>query len=163
MGFEVFTKRMIPLANQPYVTVQKRGTISMNKSAHALLGDPDAVELLYDADAKVMGFRAVPETVEHAYAIRAMGGKAASTTYMVSGRAFFRYYDIDTDEARRYPAALTDGVLCVDLSQPGTVVTSNRSGTGKNTSTDEAGEAKDTSVESEDSVDDEGEAESRSP
>lgn len=139
MGFEVFTKRMVPLANQPYVTVQKRGTISMNKSAHALLGDPDAVELLYDASAKVMGFRAVAETVEHAYAIRAMGGKAASSTFMVSGRAFFRYYGVDTDEARRYPATFDDGVLCVDLSQPGTIVTSNRNGTGKNTGDSSAG------------------------
>ncbi|TQM01618.1 hypothetical protein [Pseudonocardia kunmingensis] len=135
MAFEVFTKRMVPLANQPYVTVQKRGTISMNKSAHALLGDPGAVELLYDATAKVMGFRAVAETVEHAYAIRAMGGKAASSTFMVSGRAFFRYYGIDTDEARRYPATIEDGVLCVDLSQPGTVVTSNRNGTGAGANT----------------------------
>lgn len=132
MAFEVFTKKMVPLASLPYVTLQRRGTISMNKSAHHLMGDPDAVELLYDAEAKVMGFRAVEETVEHAYAIRSMGGKGKdSSTYMVSGRGFFKYYGIDTDVARRYGATLNDdGILCLDLSKPGTVVTSNRDGTG---------------------------------
>jgi len=68
-----------------------------------------------------------------AYAIRSMGvrGKEAST-YMVSGTAFFKYYDIDTSVARRYLATLNEGVMCLDLSQPGTIVTSNRDGSGKN-------------------------------
>ncbi len=135
MAFEVFTKKLAPLANEPYVTLQKRGTISMNKAAHHLMGSPDAVELLYDAEAKMMGFRAIKENVEHAYAIRSMGGqKTESSTYMVSGRAFFRYFDIDTEVARRYPATMNDGILCLDLSTPGTVVTGHR--VSKNTSPD---------------------------
>lgn len=143
MAFETFTKRMVPLVQQPYVTLQKRGTISMNKAAHHLLGDPEAVELLYDADASLVGFRAVDSKVEHAYAIRAMAAhKEDSGTYMVSGTAFFKYYKIDTSEARRYPATLNDdGILCLDLSSGGTIVTSNRRGTGKKTQDNDADDA----------------------
>lgn len=137
MAFEVFTKRMVPLIQQPYVTLQKRGTISMNRSAYHALGGPEAVELLYDHEASIVGFRAVEPTVEHAYALRAMGArKEDSGTFMLSGTAFFKYYKIDTSEARRYPATMTDGVLCLDLSQEGTVVTSNRSGSGARTQHD---------------------------
>ena len=142
MAFEVFTKRMVPLVQQPYVTLQKRGTISMNRSAYHALGEPAAVELLYDREASVVGFRAVEPTVEHAYALRAMGArKEDSGTFMLSGTAFFKYYEIDTSEARRYPATMNEGVLCLDLSQEGTVVTSNRSGSGARSQHDNAGDA----------------------
>ena len=62
--------------------------------------------------------------------------KEDSGTFMLSGTAFFKYYKIDTSEARRYPATMNEGVLCLDLSQEGTVVTSNRSGSGARTQHD---------------------------
>ncbi|NKT46166.1 hypothetical protein GS908_01205 [Rhodococcus hoagii] len=40
MAFEVFDKRMSPLAKAPSVTIQKRGIFSINKAAHALIGEP---------------------------------------------------------------------------------------------------------------------------
>lgn len=135
MAFEVFTKRLVPLANAPYVTIQKRGTVSLNKSSHHLLGAPTAVELLYDPEEQIVGFRAVDPEVEHAYAIRSMGGQGRSessaTTFMVSGTAFFKYYEIDTSEARRYPAEIIDNILRVDLKTEGTIVTGNRNGATK--------------------------------
>ncbi|MCT2586047.1 hypothetical protein [Actinophytocola gossypii] len=128
--FEVFTKRMVPLAEKPYVTIQKRGNLALNKSAHAALGEPKAVELLFDPEAKVIGFRAIETDVEHAYPIRSQGGKDIGP-YLVAGTAFTKYYGIDTTMARRFPATMDDGVLCIDLSQPGTVVSSNRKGRGR--------------------------------
>jgi hypothetical protein len=134
LAFEVFTKRLVPLAGAPYVTIQKRGTISINKAAHHLLGAPKAVELLYDSDTSIVGFRAVEPSVEHAYALRAMGGASradgAGTTYLIAGTAFLKHYDIDYGQARRFPAELQDGILCLDLKQ-GTVVSSNREGRGR--------------------------------
>jgi hypothetical protein len=64
--------------------------------------------------------------------------KEDSGTFMVSGTAFFKHYKIDTSEARRYAATINDGVLCLDLSQEGTVVTSNRRGSGKQTQDEDA-------------------------
>jgi hypothetical protein len=129
-NFEVFTRRMVPLAEKAYVTVQKRGNLTLNKSAHVALGEPKVVELLYDAEAGIIGFRAVDEDVEHAYPLRPQGGKDAGP-FIVAGMAFTKYYGIDTSQARRFPAELIDGVLCIDISQPGTVVTSNRHGRGR--------------------------------
>lgn len=127
-GFEVFTKRMVPLAKQPYVTIQRRGVISLNAAAHAAIGSPEAIELLYDRDERLVGLRAVDATAEHAYPIRGQAGKP-SGPFMVSGTAFVRHYGIDTSASRRWLGSAEDGLLVIDLKQPGTVVTSNRGGT----------------------------------
>jgi hypothetical protein len=122
--FETFTKRMVPLAAQPYVTIQKRGVMSFNAAAHALLGQPEAIELLFDRDEQLVGVRKVAPTVEHAYPIRRAA--ANDTTYMVSGTAFTKYYGIDTSESVRRPAVMREDVLVIDLKEAGTVVTGNR-------------------------------------
>lgn len=127
--FETFRKRMVPLTKAPYVTIQRRGTMSFNKSAYAALGSPEAVELLYDRDEQIIGVRPVDRSVEHAYPIRPSGGgKADPGSWMVSGRAFVQYYDIDTELSRRYPVSMDGDVLCIALKEGGTVVTSNRNG-----------------------------------
>jgi hypothetical protein len=78
------------------------------------LGQPEAVELLFDRDEQVMGFRAVPKDVAHAYAVRAQ--KNASS-HLVSGRAFNQYYGITADASRRFPASMVDDVLAIDLKE----------------------------------------------
>lgn len=123
--FQVFTRRMVPLKKQPFVTIQKSGTISLNTSAHALLGAPDAVELLFDAASQIVGLRSVDDLAEHAYPVRDVGGKHEGP-FVVSGVAFTKFYDIPTDVSRRWVAYLEDDILCVDLTTPGTEVTSNR-------------------------------------
>jgi hypothetical protein len=132
--FETFKKRMVPLKKAPYVTIQKRGTMSFNAAAHAALGNPEAVELLYDVKQQIMGVRAVDPAVEHAYPLRSPSKKDQS--FILSGTAFTKYYEIDTTVSTRYPATMEDGILCIDLKQEGTVVTSNRRGTGKKASAD---------------------------
>lgn len=122
-NFETFTKRLIPLVKQPSLTIQKRGTMSINKAAHVALGEPEAVELLYDADEKIIGIRGVDREVGHAYPLR---GTPNDSSYVLSGRAFTAYYGIPTVESTRFEAAMIDDVLCVDLNQSGQVVTSNR-------------------------------------
>jgi hypothetical protein len=132
-NFTTFTKRLIPLTKAPYVTIQRRGTMSLNAAAHAAVGSPKAVELLYDPDAKIIGFRAVDPAVEHAYALRTANN---GTSFILSGRAFTNHFEIATDTSTRYPAAMDGDVLCVDISQGGTEVTSNRK---KSPAPDESG------------------------
>ncbi len=124
MPFEVFTKRMIPLTKDPSVTIQKKGIMSMNPSAFAALGEPKFVELLYDAEKSVVGIRSVDDAVDHAYPIRKSGARDGSI--LVSGIAFANHYGIDTEVAVRRKAYLEDGVLCVDLKDPGTEIIGNR-------------------------------------
>jgi len=128
--FETFTRRMIPLVKKPFVTIQKRGTMSFNKAAHVALGSPEAVELLYDKANDVIGIRAVDPSVDHAYPMRPQGNKDDGP-FILSGSAFTKYYGIKTDEARRFNAEMEDGVLVIDLRSEGQVVTSNRSGSAR--------------------------------
>lgn len=124
-NFEVFTRRMVPLVKQPAVTIQKRGNMSVNRAAFVALGEPQAVELLYDPSEKIVGFRAVSAETEHAYPVRPQGQKEDGP-YIVAGMAFTKYYGIDTSISRRWSASMQGDILCIDLKQEGTVVTSNR-------------------------------------
>jgi hypothetical protein len=111
-NFEVFNKRSLRSGGGPKVTSQRGGIYALNQDAYEALGRPESVELLYDRDEQVMGFRAVPEGVSHAYAVRPQ--KNASSV-LVSGRAFNQYYGITIDASRRHPATMIEDVLAVDL------------------------------------------------
>jgi len=125
--WETFKRRSAPVTKQPLVTLQKRGTMSLNGAAYEALGEPAALELLYDDTERLVGFRPVDPSTPHAYAPRRQGRAA---NYIVSGSAFTKYFDIETDVARRYPAQLVDGVLVVDLKQPGADATGVRARVG---------------------------------
>src|ERR1700728_368181 len=123
--FEVFRKRMAPLVKTPYVTIQKRGVLSINAAAYTALGQPEAVELLYDPDEKIVGLRRTERDSEHAYPVRTTASQSEST-FMVSATAFTKYYGIDTTTSVRRPARMDSEVLCVDLKDPGTAIVGNR-------------------------------------
>lgn len=125
--FETFKRRMVPLVKKPFVTIQKRGTMSFNKAAHVALGSPEAVELLYDKADNVMGIRSVDPSAAHAYPMRPQGNKSEGP-FIVSGAAFMKYYGVKTEVARRFYAEIEEGVLIIDLNSEGQVVTSNRNG-----------------------------------
>jgi hypothetical protein len=126
-GFETFTKRMVPLGKSPYVTIQKRGLLSFNKAAHAALGEPEAVELLFNRAERVIAVRGVGDDVPHAYKFRHLGGhKEDPSTFIVGATAFTNHYDIPTEVSIRRPATEQDGVLLIDLKDEGVVVTGNR-------------------------------------
>lgn len=122
--FEVFSKRLSPKVTEPYVTIQKRGTMSINRASYELLGNPEAVELLFDASQRIVGMRSSDVSANHAYPLRASGKSKSS--FMLSGRAFTQYYEINTDVARRYSAVFEDEILQVDLKGEFLEVVSNR-------------------------------------
>lgn len=125
MPFEVFDKRMTPLAKAPSVTIQKRRVISMNKAAHDLIDNAETVELLHDSDRSIMALRVADDSSPHAYAVRS-DSKRGPGQAIVSATAFTAHYGIDTTATRRWKPFVEDGMLCVDLTQEGTVITGNR-------------------------------------
>jgi len=128
MGFEEFDKRMSPLGKNPTVTIQKRGTISLNRPAHKLMGEPVAVVLLYDREARVIGLKPTEEDAPNAYVLRPQVPNNPASTLAVSSLAFTQYYGIDTPVSRRYAPTWDDGILRVDLKSTGVIVRGNRSG-----------------------------------
>jgi hypothetical protein len=118
MSYEVFRRQRVPRALEPHVTIHRRGTIALNTPAWEALGSPTAVELLFDREKQAMAFRAVDASASHGYRLRPNGTSASS--FVLSGTAFFQYYEIPlTREARRMAAKINDGVLVVDLKQEG--------------------------------------------
>jgi hypothetical protein len=125
MSFEVFKRHRMPSTQEPAIGIQKRGSLSLNTAAFEALGSPKHVELLYDAEERLIGIRKTTAANPHAYLVRGVGKNEA--THVVSGKAFLAYYNISRDVARRWLAEKRDDMLVVDLKQPGTEVTSHSS------------------------------------
>jgi hypothetical protein len=124
MPFETFKRQRSRPDDSPYVTIQKRGTLSFNRAAYAALGEPEAVELLFDREDRRIGIRRVDPSTAHAYGVRPLNRGA---TWLASGTAFVNYYGIETAVSRRWPAeAVDEGFLVIDLKEEGQEVTSNR-------------------------------------
>ena len=102
-----------PPGNDPQITVQRRGTLALNPAAFEALDSPTAVELLFDADSRIVGLRASTTTAANAYPVRGAG--APATRYLIAGAGFTNHHAIDTDVARTWHATLQDDVLCIDL------------------------------------------------
>jgi hypothetical protein len=112
--FDVFRRQVPPVALEPTVTVQRDGLLTLNHAAYMELGAPEAVVLLYARRERLMGLRAAAAGTPDAYRVRK---PSVGPGFLVSGRAFTRHYEIPTDIARRYHAAMIDGVLTVDLAE----------------------------------------------
>jgi hypothetical protein len=125
-NFEVFTKKMAPLGKKPSVTIQRKGILSFNQAAYAAIGSPEAVELLYDREERIVGVRPADPNAPHVYIPRSAVRKDYGP-YLISGTAFVHYYGIDVTTSRRYPVTVEDGILCIDLKEGGTVIVGNRS------------------------------------
>jgi hypothetical protein len=124
MAFETFKKQRAALTDDPAVTIQKRGTLSLNAPAYAVLGNPEALELLYDRESRLVALRKADASSDDAYIVRPLG--RGKSTWLVSGKAFTRYYGIETENARRWPARMDDDMLVIDLKEPGKETSSNR-------------------------------------
>ncbi len=126
MPFETFKRQRAPVTGDPCVTIQKRGTLSINVPAYKALGQPEAIELLYDRERDLMGLRKVHPDADSAYVVRPLG--SGNSTWLISGKAFTTYYGIKIGVARRWTAKVDEdsNMLVVDLSEPGLEVTSNR-------------------------------------
>jgi hypothetical protein len=137
MPFEVFSKRSAGKMRQPTITVQKRGTLSVNASAAAFLAGgeiPDEevpLELLFDRERNILGMRRAQTEHVSVYMLRK---QAKSDSFLIAGKAFTAYYGIPTGEARRYVAKdFGEGVLGAELGGEYTDASREESGAGEST------------------------------
>lgn len=129
MGFEVFEKGSAPMPSVPSVTIQKKGLFSLNEAAQKLLNNPEAIQFLWDAERKVIGLRPVQVTEPNAYPARRQNtaaGKRGRGPVLVAGTMFTKFIGMDTSVARRWVPKVEDGMLIIDLNEPGQTVIANR-------------------------------------
>jgi hypothetical protein len=120
--FEVFKRNRSPAIKPPAVTVLHRGQLSMNEAAFTELGSPKAVELLYSPAEQLVGIRAADPAEPHAYVPRTAAKNKGHGPYIVSGAAFFSHYGIIMDKTVRFDVTVNDGILIIDLKQPGVLI-----------------------------------------
>lgn len=123
MAFEVFDKRSAPSRGAPSVTIQRRGILSLNTAAHALINDAEDVELLFDTDRQVIALRP-SEPTTRSYKFR---NTKSSKQVMLSLVSFANHYGLDFAVSRRYEPSVEDGMLCVDLRGSSVEIRGNRS------------------------------------
>ncbi len=123
MAFEVFDKRSAPSRGAPSATIQRRGILSLNAPAHALINDAEEVELLFDADRQVIALRP-SEPTTRSYKFR---NTKTSKQVMLSLVSFAGHYGLDFAVSRRYAPTVEDGMLCIDLRGSSVEIRGNRS------------------------------------
>jgi len=135
--FELFTKRMVPLTRTPSVTIGKRGTLSLNKAAFASMGEPEAVELLFAKEERIIGIRPASGGEPHAYKVHK--NRRDDGPFLVTGTSFCKYYGINLDVSRRWKPTLDGSMMTIDLNGEGTEVRGNRNGSQREGAEAEAG------------------------
>lgn len=119
-NFEVFRDRNSKRRNhEATVSISQRGQMHLSGLAHELLGKPEAVVFLYNRSERMIGLRPAANGDEDAYACRLNSRKSATRT--VSSSAFIGHIGLATEESRRWPLIMRDGIGTVDLKQPGTI------------------------------------------
>ncbi|HSH80028.1 MAG TPA: hypothetical protein VLA19_16000 [Herpetosiphonaceae bacterium] len=115
--FERFSRNTPRRDEGPIVSIGKVGTFGINKAAMSALGNPAAVTLHYDREARVVGLMAADLTDPDAYQIR-RAHQDRSDSSVVAGKAFLVHWRIPVGTLRRYPATLSEpGLLEIDLSK----------------------------------------------
>ena len=114
-NFEVFQKGTRPGGNEPTVTLRGRGAIVLNRAAYAALGEPDAVELLFDTEDRRMALRACDKEALNAYPLNQSRNQQS---YSISGNQFARFHKIAIEAPRHLKAVREGDLLCVDVGPP---------------------------------------------
>ena len=113
-NFEKFRRYKVTEAPAPMFAFPLLGFFALNELAYDALKRPEAIELFYDRDEKVIGFKASTRDEPDSYAVR----HHTKHSYQVEGRSFIRYYKIPEEAAGlRYKAEMIGDILAVDLKQ----------------------------------------------
>ena len=128
--FEVFDKYHSRSVKEMFVTIQRRGTFSLNRAAFQALGSTKFVELLFNRAKRLIAFRPMDLDNGRTIPVRRQGN---SDSYMIAGLTFTKEYEIDTSLARRYTAKIQNNLLVVDLNSPSADATGPRSRLRKDT------------------------------
>lgn len=114
--FEVFTGRFKPASNKfMRVTLNARGSFSLNHATYEALGSPKFVELLYDAASGAIGMRAADESNRHAYPVRTQRN---AKSYLVGARAFYMHYGLNLEGLTVFNDPQVDeGILILENGQ----------------------------------------------
>lgn len=121
--FETFERGAKPDPGRASVTISKCNTLSLNRRAVEVLGNPKQVELLFDKRRKVIGLKPVKEETPNSYRLRPHNG---STGSLVAISKFLKRYGLVFAQTQRFLPDLYEGVMVIDTTKPDAVVVGTR-------------------------------------
>jgi hypothetical protein len=115
-GFEVWDRYGAAPAQQArahaFVSLRVGGVMYLNRAAHAMIGEPEAVRVMFDKKRKRFGLIPSDPGDRRSYNI---GGRWCDQSLTVN--ALCQHYGFHIEESRRYLGLeVVDGVLIVDVS-----------------------------------------------
>jgi hypothetical protein len=116
VAYTIFTRK-VPRVGTPSVTLSSYGRIQFNKPATARL-EKEAVEyvlLLWDADERKVGVRAIGKKDPRAYRV-AYGVKGNGAG--LSTKTFFDHIRLNYSESRSIPVQTSDGDIILEFQIP---------------------------------------------
>ena len=111
----VFTGKSRTRRNELSVSTQAKGMFLISEAAMNALGNPEALEFLWNPSKRRVGFRGADPKAAHTYVVRR---HEKGTNYHVNGKAFMVEHGIPLDRTYQYPARLVGDVLVIDLELP---------------------------------------------
>lgn len=98
-------------------TLNRRGIITINRAAFRTMGQPQAVELLFDQVNSLIGLR--PASPSAPNAIKVSQRKDAGGSYRITAKNFCNYYQISTTTAMIFNniQRQDDGTLILPLKE----------------------------------------------
>jgi hypothetical protein len=139
MAFELFERKLGRTSTTPTIGLQKKGTLSLNAAAFALLTGTQTgksikntpapstkksasgklpvlyVEFLFDRARQIFGMRVASADGRNSYPIRKQPG---SESYIVAGKAFLEHHDVKLGTLRRFTPRVYEGnVVGFSLSE----------------------------------------------
>ena len=114
-GFELFTGgRGFRSSLEPQVSLARNGTLTVNKAATALWGDPapDYIQLLYNRKSKTIALRPCNEGEAGCYRLRPI---SESGSRQVGAKSFAEAYGIDLSDTHKTTPRVEDGVMLFSI------------------------------------------------
>jgi hypothetical protein len=112
-GYELFVLKNSPFGMGLQVTLRKN-TVGFNHAVYKALGEPTAIQLLYNRERRSVGIRAAAPDAPGAFRVQK---QEHSLSYMTSASSFMSYYGIQHDAPHRYPAEQHGDMITVDLAK----------------------------------------------
>src|SRR5262245_9052077 len=117
--FEKFTRSTSRSKAEPTVSIQKRGTLCLNKAAYEMLIGPNRVplkkhprkkeesdvfvELFFDRSSQTIGLNYTMPDNPDSYTVRKQPN---SNSYLLSAKGFLKHYGIRAGKAKRFTAKM---------------------------------------------------------
>ena len=125
-GKRVMHDDWVPFEGRPFgrksydklrVTLNKRNMFYLNPQAHEALGQPEAVEFLFNEELEAIGMRPAHPQLESAF--RVTERKAGSWHgYVIQAAAFLQHYKLKVDGTRQFNKITIDrhGLMTLPLA-----------------------------------------------